>query len=228
MIRLLVGLWAGLLLPLSAPAAPPAPYSPYALAPVDEAKQDKSFLAFRAKLLQAIERRDSNYVLSILTPNIAFSFGGQGDGDGPEGFRRMWSLGQGRGSRKSNFWKLIKKVVQNGGTFSGDGTSFSAPYVSATWPSTFNSYDFIAVIEKNVSVKDKPAKGAREIAKVSHELVRLIAGRKEAGDSWAAIMLPDGQRGFIQNKYLQSAVGYRARFEKRDGKWMMATFIVGT
>ncbi len=65
--------------------------------PVDEGKKDKSFSAFRDKLIEAVKKRDKKYLLSILDPNIKSSFGGD---DGIKDFKTMWKID----SSKTKLW----------------------------------------------------------------------------------------------------------------------------
>jgi hypothetical protein len=48
------------------------------LYPVDEATKDPSFFTFRARLIQAVQRHDAAFLISILAPKITNSFGGDG------------------------------------------------------------------------------------------------------------------------------------------------------
>src|SRR5262245_14784720 len=95
------------------------------LKPVDDAKLDPGFLAFRTKLVAAVDRKDAKYVLSIVDPKIQNGFGGE---DGIVKFRRGWKLE----SANSEFWPEFSKVVKNGGSFIGEGrnkmNTFAAPY----------------------------------------------------------------------------------------------------
>lgn len=216
-----------LLVSLSTYAAetPTGAYDPKPFPLVDEAPLDPSFLEFRKKFVRAVERRDSAFLIASLAPNIAFSFGGHGDGDGPDGFRSMWALGR-RGG-KSKLWPLLKRVLYQGGKFNDDHSSFTAPYASAAWPNGVDTFDYIAVIDRDVPAHQLPSPKSPELQKISYEIVRIVAGRKDDPKSWAAIILPSGQRGFVQNKHLQPPIGYRARFEKTDKGWKLATFIIG-
>lgn len=58
------------------------------LYPADDAAKDPTFFTFRARLIQAVQRRDSAYLISILASNISNSFGGSG---GVEEFKQMWN-----------------------------------------------------------------------------------------------------------------------------------------
>ncbi|MGE3260491.1 MAG: SH3 domain-containing protein [Bacteriovoracia bacterium] len=221
MIRLL----AALLLAFSLLSAKAVTYKAYVLMPVDEAAKEKSFLDFRTKLLKAIEAKDAAYLSSILAKNIAFSFGGEGDGDGPAGFRRMWNLN--KHPERSKVWAELKAVVARGGKFNEDLTSFDAPYVSAAWPSAYDSFDYSAVVEKDAIVRERARLDAPVLQKVSYEILRVTSDWSNKPNAWSTVILPNGKKGHIQNRFLQSPVGYRARFEKVGKDWKMATFIAG-
>src|SRR5687768_17495706 len=82
--------------------------------PVDEAKQDASFAAFRAELIAAVERRDAKYVLSIVDRDIINGFDSSG---GPKEFESIWKLN----ASNSKFWETFLPVIKNGGHFITEG-----------------------------------------------------------------------------------------------------------
>ena len=74
------------------------------LLPVDEGVRDPSFFVFRARLLEACERRDAAFVLSAVDQNIKNGFGGD---DGVAGFKRQWKSE----SPASELWKTLTGVL---------------------------------------------------------------------------------------------------------------------
>ena len=44
---------------------------------------------------------------------------------------------------------------------------------------------------------------------------------------WTRIKLRDGRTGYISSRYVRGPVGYRAIFNKVDGRWRMAAFVAG-
>ena len=47
------------------------------------------------------------------------------------------------------------------------------------------------------------------------------------GHPWQRIALPGGGTGYVTAPEFRSPIDYRARFEKRDGRWRMIVFIAG-
>ena len=97
-----------LLLPLPAPAQQP----PVVL-PVDEAAQRPAFFAFRARLQQALARRDAQAILDAVHPHVRTSFG---DGGGLEDFRRQWRPD----APDSPLWSTLGTVLALGGSFAAN------------------------------------------------------------------------------------------------------------
>ncbi|MGH7591570.1 MAG: hypothetical protein ACREL2_09030, partial [Gemmatimonadales bacterium] len=92
------------------------------LLPVDEARRDPSLTVFRAKLVRAVETRDTAFVLSVLAPNVTNSFGGDG---GVDEFRHRWQLAAGG----PQLWATLHDILTHGGSFLNDSL-FEAPYWS--------------------------------------------------------------------------------------------------
>ena len=80
------------------------------LRPVDEGKNDASFNAFREKLISAVKKRDTEYLVTVLDRNVKASFGGD---DGIEDFKRFWKID----SPDSKLWDELLKVLTNDGKF---------------------------------------------------------------------------------------------------------------
>src|SRR5687767_844593 len=110
--------------------------------PVDEAKKDASFYAFRAKLIAAVKSRDAKYVLSIVDKDIKNSFGGN---DGIAEFKEWWKIG----SSNSKFWTEFLPVITNGGKFFKEAGSktklFIAPYSFQDFPDDLDAFSYSVI-----------------------------------------------------------------------------------
>lgn len=119
--------------------------------PVDEAAKDASFLAFRTKLIVAVESRDANYIIGIIDPQIKLSFGGAG---GIADFKRIWKIN----AKYSQFWDEFLRVIKNGGAFDGRGknkySSFIAPYTFSSWPDDIDGFEYVAIFGSDVNLRD--------------------------------------------------------------------------
>ncbi len=198
------------------------------LYPVDEGKRDPSFSAFRGRLLKAARERDGKFVLSVIDPQIKWSFGGDHDiGE----FKKHWELE----SANSKFWDELIAVLSLGGTFSSeDGMkTFWAPYTFTRFPNDLDAFEYAPIIGANVKVRTRPKSTAPVIATLSYDIVQATIGggtdEQLQNDNlgWVKIITPDGKQGYISKKYIRSPVDYRAYFRKVKGKWIMTMFIAG-
>lgn len=194
------------------------------LYPVDDAAKDPTFFTFRARLIQAVQRRDATYLLSILSPKISNSFGGS---EGVAEFKAMWKPE----SSQSRVWTELAKVLSLGGAFDKDG-SFSAPYLHASWPeSEGDGFDLGVIVGENVRVRAAPQISASVIQNLSFDIVDVpdwktaqVRGEKR---NWVKVKLAGGQTGYVAEEFIRSPIDYRAIFEKQDGRWLMTAFIAG-
>ncbi len=192
------------------------------LLPVDEAAKDPSFFAFRARLLTALARKDVNFLISILDPQIKTDFGG---GGGVADFKKAWHPER----PNSQVWSELLWVLALGGSF--ENGSFSAPYVYGKFPEQSDAYEYQAVIEDGVRVRREPNTSSGIIKTLSFDIVKVIVEppneNSTARRQWLGVELSDGQKGFVAKEYLRSPIDYRAIFEKKNGKWLMTAFIAG-
>lgn len=185
--------------------------------PVDESAQDASFAAFRAELLDAIERRDGGYILSIVADDVRVSFGAD---NGIEAFREAWRLDD----ADSAFWSELETVLRLGGVFHGQ-ERFVAPYVFANWPDAHDPFTHIAVTGDNVAARSAPSATAPVVARLGHEIVGLPEWNPTNG--FHRIALADGTTAFAPERQLRSPIDYRASFVRGQGGWKLQFFIAG-
>lgn len=197
--------------------------------PVDEAKKDASFLAFRTKLIAAVERRDAKFILSIIDPQIKIGFGGD---DGIAAFKRQWKLA----NKKSDFWQEFLAVIKNGGTFDSGGKSFTAPYTFTSWPDDVDGFEYLAIFGNGVNLRDKPSKDGRVIGSLSYNVVSVefeasvkssVSREEDTKFEWYKVKTLGGLSGFVKSEFVRSHIDYRASFEKQRGAWKLVFFLAG-
>ena len=138
--------------------------------PVDEAKSNPSFLAFRTRLVDAVKRKDAAFVLSVVDSQIRINFG---DGGGIAAFKKEWkNLGP-----SSRFWDEFGPVISNGGRFSKeaderDGT-FWAPYVFDQFPPELDATEYAAIFGNNVNLREAPDLNSKVVTRLSYNIVRI-------------------------------------------------------
>lgn len=196
--------------------------------PVDEAKQDASFYAFRTRLIAAAEKHDAKFINGILDPKIQLSFGGHA---GLKDFKEMWHIEK----PKSKFWNEFLPVIKNGGIFSTEGgtKAFYAPYTFTSFPNDLDGFEYFAIFGNNVNLRERPAADSAILDRLSYNVVKIEdsgtvmkPGSSDEAD-WYKIVTLGGKTGFVKAEYVRSPIDYRAGFEKKGGQWKMVTFIAG-
>ncbi len=195
--------------------------------PVDGAKKDASFTAFRSRLIKAAEKRDSKYILSIVDRNIKIGFG---EDNGIADFKRVWKLVR----RNSDFWDEFLKAIRNGGDF--DNKLFTAPYTFSSWPDDVDGFDYNVIFGNNVNLREAPSADAKVIGKLSYNVVKVDfeksakvgkPGTDQEKVTWYQVTTMGGLTGFVSSEYVRSHIDYRAGFEKKRGAWKMVFFLAG-
>jgi hypothetical protein len=204
-------------------AAPTGDSGAVKLLPVDEA--DNSFVEFRTETLRALQRRDTAYLFGILAPEIRNSFGGN---DGVAGFKRIWKMEQ---PAQSAVWDALTRALSLGGK--RQRAAFVVPYVYAAWPSNIDSFKHVAITGESVPGLGQPNPTSPPVVTLSNSILPLSGwqGRDENGNmgpnAYALVKLPDGRSVWVSAAHAYSPVGWRAFFEKRNGRWTMITFVAG-
>ena len=188
------------------------------LAPVDEATQDASFFAFRAEVMDAVVLRDADWMVGILSEDVLSSFGGDG---GVDEFVDFYELDD----PDSPFWTDFAWTLANGGAFLDDGTGmFQAPYWSSNWPEDLDPFEYVLV--RGVGVPAVALDGRGDpLALLTGQIVAWV---DEVPDLDAVhVKLSDGRDALVPVQNVESPVGYRATFEKIDGRWTLTSFVAG-
>jgi hypothetical protein len=194
------------------------------LKPWDEGTQDPSFAAFRKKLQAIVARKDYSGLKKCLARDVLNNFGG---GKGIEAFESAWKPKDSH----SAVWPAMAGVLQLGGYFD-DKTTFSAPYVYAAWPDDLDSFNFVAVTNPQAVIRKTADAKAPVVKKLDHDLLEVIQSQgmpqhEASADDWEEVKDRKGNRGFIQVRDVRSPLDFRATFQKRNGKWVVASFVSG-
>lgn len=190
------------------------------LRPVDEGGQDASFNLFREKLIRAVKAHDAKFLLSIVDKNIKNGFGGD---DGINNFKKGWKIN----SPKSELWDELLFVLTHGGAFSKEGRNklFSAPYIFTNFPADLDGFEHGAITGTDVNLRSEASTASRSIASLSYNVVKM--GDQDAAGVWRKVTTLGGKSGYVQSKYVRSAVDFRAGFEQKRGQWVMTFFLAG-
>jgi hypothetical protein len=199
------------------------------LPPVDEADKDPSFKAFRDALIDAVKRKDTQFVLSVVARDIVSDFGG---GNGIDNFKSKWRLGK---IGESKLWVELDAVLSMGGSFRVDEgkKTFWAPYVYSTWPDDFDCGEdaqCYAVTGDHVNARREPGSTAPIVASLSYDIVKSRiedTESKKTPEGWTRVIVPGGAAGYVATRFLRSPGDYRAGFANVKGKWLMTTFVAG-
>jgi len=199
------------------------------LLPVDEASKDPTFKAFRDALIDAVKKKDTQFLLNSVAPDIQNDFGG---GNGVANFKATWKLAR---VSESKVWAELDAILSMGGSFRVEGgkKTFWAPYVYSAWPDDLDCGEdaqCYAVTAEHVNVRSQPSSTAPIVASLSYEIVKSKGEEPDPAktpEGWTKIVVPGSGVGYIATKFIRSPGSYRAGFAKIKGKWLMTALIAG-
>ena len=194
-----------------------APASGRQFPPTDQCATDEGFVAFRAALIDAIERRDAAHILNVVSNDIHVDFGG---GAGRDYFARTWALDR---PEDSPLWHELGETLRLGCTANPDGAYWAPSLFAAS--EIEDPFATFLVIREDAPLHASGDPDSPMLANLTWELVQGVEWQE--GDDWWRVRLSDGREGFMRRSDLRSPVDYRAVFERIDGRWRMTTFIAG-
>lgn len=184
---------------------------------IDEGSKNESFDKFRAELIERLEKKDTKYLLSILDPNLKFTFGKLQD------FKKFYTLD--RDASKSIIWNEFLTFIKMGGVFTNEG--FCASYVTCAWPDDVPMAGMGAIIGSDVELRNSPNKNAGVIATLNNEIVKIKYNRRALKSGWKEVETLAGVSGFVKAGQVRASNDYRAFFVQKNGRWVMTVYITG-
>lgn len=197
----------------------------------DEANLDPEFQKFRDEFIEAVKRKDLKFLLEHSDLDIYVNYDGT---NGIKGLMETWGLIT--KPSESAIWKELDEILRLGGTFDvKDKTVFYAPYAySVECPGFIEEYRCIIITEPNVRARAAPNSKAPVIDIVGLEMAEEIytepsklVYERIGGEEypWIKVRIYNGKIGYIYGKYLRKNYDLYAGFVKRNGVWVLASFM---
>lgn len=223
-VHVLIALGLLLVAPVTSAQEPAAPKK---LLPVDEAAKDPSWISFRNRLLEALQKHDRKFLLSVIDRNIRNPL------DTPRGiaaFRKQWDFE----ADDSPLWRELPGALFLGTAWlkpEKGPPQLCAPYVAAKWPDDVDPFDYGAVTARETLAKTAPSSDSGTVGTLAYDIVRVtdweIADRApEVKQKWVKIRLGD-KDAFVPEEQIRSPIEHRACFIKSESGWRMVAFVVG-
>lgn len=197
------------------------------LPPVDEAAGDRSWIDFKNRLLNALEKRDRKFVLSVIDRNVRNS------PDTPRGvteFRKQWGFD----ADDTPLWRELLSALFLGGAYvkrDKGPTEFCAPYVMPKWPDNVDPHDHGVIITRDVLVKAAPSSGSGTLQTLTYDIVAVtdweVADQaSDVGQRWVKIRIGAGE-GYVPEEQIRSPIEHTACFAKTADGWRMTALGAG-
>lgn len=217
---------AGLLLSMMIMTAyaQPSPSKERRIEPADEALRDPSWAIFRARLLEALAKRDRAFVLRVLDRNV------RNGSDLPRGiaeFRKQWDLD----AKDSRFWRELPSALGAGSAYLARPKrprELCAPYVLAGWPGDVDPTTYGVITSREALVKSEPSHDAHTLGTLSYHIVRVTDWEvpdedKSFAQKWVRIWFKD-LMAFVPEEQIRSPVEHAACFVRTSAGWRLTVF----
>lgn len=191
--------------------------------PLDDAAKDSSWVSFRNRLLNALQKRDRKFLVSVLDRNVRNGIDGE---RGVAAFRRQWDLD----SDESPIWRELPSALFLGAAYMkrGKGQELCAPYLLARWPADIDPFGHGAIVTKEAAVKSEPSGASKTLAALSYDVVAVtdwdVADREaESPQRWVKVRVREGE-GYVPEEHIRSPIEQAACFVKGPNGWRMVAF----
>jgi hypothetical protein len=193
------------------------------IVPLDDAAKDSSWVSFRNRLLNALQKRDRKFLVSVLDRNVRNGIDGE---RGVAAFRRQWDLD----SDESPIWRELPSALFLGAAYMkrDKGQELCAPYLLARWPADIDPFGHGAIVAKEAAVKSEPSSASKTLAALSYDVVAVtdwdVADREaESPQRWVKVRVREGE-GYVPEEHIRSPIEQAACFVKGPNGWRMVAF----
>ncbi len=206
------------------PAGQPKP-AINAFPPRDEATYDQSWTRFRDQLIEALQKRDLKFVMSVVDPNVR---NGTERPNGHQEFRRQWHVDE----HKSPLWRELPRALYLGAAYYSHSRmprSLCAPYVLPHWPRQVDPHAYGAITARETSLREKPSGASTILSEIGYAIVRVSDWEVEDADAeikqkWVKIRVEENE-GFIPEEHIRSPIEHLACFRKGEAGWRLTSFL---
>lgn len=206
-----------------APAAPAAEESaaPVARAalhyrPQNECAGLPGFGAFRAKLSDAVARRDAAALGQLAASDVTLDYGG---GHGRDELVRRLS-----GDSATALWADLATILSLG-CDTRDGLAV-LPWFFWNVPESLDPGETMLATGPAVALLARPTVSAEQLAALDWEMVRLLPGFAPAR-RFTHVEADGGLHGYVETRALRSVLARRVIVEQRDGQWQVSAVVAG-
>jgi hypothetical protein len=193
-----------------------AALGPARLPPVDQCISDRSFVEYRTRLRQAIDRRDAKALLPLVADDVHASLGGH---VGKKDFIELWRLDR---PRSSKLWEELGEALALGCIIRG-GVPTSPSFEDRLGDGR-DPFE-VRIAMPGAVLRRRPSDLSPAITRLRWHVLTL-SGAWDGGP-WVRVRLDDGRRGYVREALARSPIDYRAWFHKSGGRWVMAGFLAG-
>jgi hypothetical protein len=190
------------------------------LPPVDEAAGDSSWLAFKKRLMTAIEKKDKQFLLSILDPKIRSQ---DERARGVATFRKQWELD----AADTPVWRELANALAIGSAFVQRDKApreLCAPYILGRWPGDVPPTTHAVAIGRETLVQAEPSSASASIGKLEHDIVAVsdweVDDKSDPKQKWVRIRFKQ-RDGYVPEEQVRSPIEHAACFVKGPNGWRM-------
>jgi hypothetical protein len=194
------------------------------LVPIDEGASDVSWLRFKKRLMDAIQKRDRQFLLSVLDKNVR----NQSErARGVAQFRKEWELD----TPDTPVWRELSTALQLGAAYlkrDNGRTELCAPYLLGRWPADVTPFDHGAIVSRDTGMHAEPSPSSSTLARLSYDIVEVTdweVADKASGQpqKWVRVR-HRGREGYVLEEHVRSPIEQAACFAKSGNAWRMTGF----
>ncbi|MGZ8208891.1 MAG: hypothetical protein ACXWUH_00160 [Burkholderiales bacterium] len=190
------------------------------LPPVDEAAADVTWLRFKKRLMGAIEKKDKQFLLSILDRNVRNQ---DERARGVANFRKQWELD----TPDTPVWRELAAALQLGSAYIKRDKSqreLCAPYVLGRWPDDVEPVNHAVAMAREALVQSEPSSASISLGKLSYDIVAVrdweVDDKADPKQKWVRIRYRD-REGYLPEEQVRSPIEQAACFVKGSNGWRM-------
>jgi hypothetical protein len=181
------------------------------LAPMDESKQDASFVQFLTALRTVSNSKDTAALQRLCAPDVITGI------DSPPGPAELVKKMQAGG------WTHLKTILGLGAARYDKG--FAMPYLFAKFPEDLESFEHVVTVRAGAVLRSAGRADAPVVCPLDYDILKVDDARPVKG--WIQAARLDGPKGWVAEADVRSTGAERIIFGKQNGAWKITAWAAG-
>ncbi len=199
------------------------PYKSISIFPINDINKDASLRNTILSIQTAINKNEINYLIDIISDDFEYNF----DYNKSNFIKYILN----NPNKRNELYSVLRLLLNKGGVLvtNTSNSFYTIPYSFSLFPSDYDPYDYILLLNNHVPVFKNPDKSSELITNLNYSVVKILnhSSIQTNNSLWVNILTPNGMSGYIYKNSYISPIDWRIGFTKVNTNWKIMFLAAG-